>query len=904
MSRRATRAVVCATLVALIAGSTSAAFGATPVDELIAPVPIDSPTGAYVVVLEEPAAASYGGGVSGLGSTTPGEGKTFDPHSSRVQKYVEYLEERQREVAAASGVEPLATYQVTLNGFSAKLAPDAAARVAAMDGVLAVYPERILRPDAVPPTDDPRLAPADQGQRGRAVDGADDGGAGVIVGIIDTGIAPENPSFAGARLRSTPSGQPYLEGNEVVFRKADGTEFRSTRVTGEEWTKRDYSTTVIGAQQFTAGATAGGFSFDHDVLSPRDSGGHGSLTAGIAAGRSGVDATVDGTAVSSLSGVAPGAKIAAYKACVAGADPLVTTDDSCAGSDVLSAIERAVADGVDVIGYSIGGASDASAWGPEDMALYNAAVAGVFIAASAGNAGPAASSVGLRGAPWYTTVAASTLAAHAATVRLSSGFDAIGVSISVSQDTPVTAPVVYAGDTPLAGSTDANLCYPGTIDPAAVKGRIVICDRGINSSTEKSEAVADAGGVGMILANVSPGSLDAEAHAVPTVHIDATDRSALREELANESGATATLVGANVTDIATAAPQVAAFSSRGPTLAAGGGILTPDVLAPGVAIAGATQSTSTGEPTWGIASGTSMAAAHVAGLAARYIGAHPTASSDEVKSAIMTTAHNAVRADGSADVDPFAQGAGHVDAARLLDPGLVYLSGPDEWAAYAESLAAGETGESGVGDLNLPSIAIDALTHEQTISRTVTATRPGTYRVAVSIAGVDVSVSPEVLTFAASGDTHQFEATFTNSTAPVGVWSTGYLTWASDDGTSVRSPLAVRPATADAPGMVTGDGITGTAEVEITAGVTGAIEVEVAGLAPVELLVDPASAATGHSGDAHSGDENGNVAWSLDIPDGSPLAQFTLAASDDSALDLAVYRRVGTTGTHYDRRWG
>ncbi len=902
MGRRATCAAAFVTLVALIGAPASTAFGATTVDEVVAPVPLDSPTGSYIVVLEESPAAGYGGGVAGLAPTLPEEGEKLDPHSPRVQKYAAYLQKRQDEVAAAAEVEPATTYQVTLNGFSAKMSPEAAARVAATDGVRAVYPDEIFRPDAVPPAD--HLGLEDAGGAWESLGGADVAGTGVVVGVIDMGIAPENPSFAGERLRKVRGAEPYLVGNEVVFVKAGGGQFRGTRASGDGWSDADYSTKLIGAQYFATGAIDAGIALNHDVLSPLDSDGHGSQTASIAAGNAGVAATVDGMDFGPVSGVAPAAKIAAYKACFAGPDPLVSTDDTCVGSDILAAIERAVADGVDVIDYSIGGGAAASGWAPDDIALYHAAIAGVFIAVSAGNAGPGASTVGERGAPWYTTVAASTVATFEATVQLSTGFAAAGVSMSVPE-VSVSAPVVYAGEAGLGGAAEASLCYLGTLDPAVVTGRIVVCDRGTNPKAEKSQEVADAGGVGMILANVTADSLDADVHAVPTVHIDAADRAALLAELASNPGTIATLLDENLTGDDVATPQIAGFSSRGPALGAGADVLTPDVAAPGVAILGARQDTSTGEPTWGIASGTSMAAPHVAGLAALYLGAHPAATPDEIKSAIMTTAYNTVHPDGSADVDPFAQGAGHIDGGAFLDPGLLYLNGPEEWAGYlqAHGRAASDAPPVEGADLNLASIVVADLGLEQRVTRTLTAARGGTYRAAASIPGVDVQVSPETLTFAGPGDTQQFEVAFAHRTAPVEVWASGFLTWTAEDGTSVRAPLAVRPSTVDATALVTADGIAGSAEVSIVSGVTDDVALNIAGLAPLELLVDPANPVDRHSGDQNSGDANGNVSWIVDIPAGSPLARFTLEASDDSDLGLAVYRVVSATDTRYSGRW-
>ena len=899
MGLRVMRATAVALITALATGAALLGGGpatAAAADDVIAPVPIDSPTGSYVVLLDEEPAATYDGGIAGVPPTMPSADEVFDPHSRSVQKYVAHLRDRQREIAADAEVKPSATYQVVLNGFSAQMSPDAAARLAAADGVRAVYPDEIFRPDAASVSGVPAGGVLDAA-RDRA--SAETDGAGTVVGVIDTGIAPGNPAFAGERLRAVPGTEPYLDDDAVVFDKADGTRFVAGRTPGGGWNKTDYSTKLIGARFFAEGAEAAGFDFAKDVLSPADRDGHGSRVAGIAAGNADVVATVDDLDLGTVSGVAPAAKIASYKACFVGHDPEVTTDDVCVGSDLLAALDRAVADGVDVIAYAVGGGA-ASAWAPDDLAFYGAAVAGVFIAVSAGNAGPGASTV-QAGAPWHTTVAAATVRAFEATVQLSTGFSAPGVSASVQPGRSVTAPVVYAGDAARAGSADAELCYLGTLDPEAVEGRIVVCERGTNPRAEKSQEVEEAGGVGMILVNSTPDSLDADVHRVPTVHLDAVFRADLLAAIMSDPDVTATLVGENLADEGIPTPQVAAFSGRGPFSGAVD-ILSPGIAAPGVGILAAGADAADGEPTWDISSGTSLAAPHVAGLAAVLLAADPGARPDALMSALMTTASPTFEADGSVSLDAFAQGAGHVDASRMRDPGLLYLSGPQEWADHL-AFRLGDGSATPGTDLNLPSITVPAFAQETLVTRTLTATRPGTYEVAADIPGVDVTVTPATLVFSASGETQEYTVAFRNDSAPVEVWATGVLTWTGEDGTSVRSPLAVLPTSAEATALVTGDGTDGTAQVSIVSGVTGQLALDVAGLAPVELLVDPSDPAPGHSGDATSGDVNGDIAWVVDVPAGSPLARFDLDGSADADLTLTVYRVAGPTDLRYYERW-
>ena len=300
MSRNTVRAAAVVTVAALLTGTTTAtAFGATGSEEVNPPTPIESPNGTYIVLLEEDPVATYDGGEAGLRATKPADGEKLDTRSPEVEEYAGYLEERQQDVAAETGVSPEATYQITLNGFSARMSPQEAAKVAGAKGVVGVYPDEIRHPVAVPSTE--FLGLEGSGGVWESLGGEDAAGEGVVVGVVDTGIAPEHPSFAGEPLGSAPGDEPYLEGDDVVFAKADGDQFRATRVTGQDWGLDDYSTKLIGAKYFSTGAANAGFDFSHDYLSPRDGDGHGSHTAGTAAGNTGVDAAIGGIAFGAVS---------------------------------------------------------------------------------------------------------------------------------------------------------------------------------------------------------------------------------------------------------------------------------------------------------------------------------------------------------------------------------------------------------------------------------------------------------------------------------------------------------------------------------------------------------------------------------------------------------------------------
>jgi len=888
-----------------LATGISAATAAEVGEGVSPPTPIESATGRYIVVLDEKPVATYDGGESGLPATKSDDAR-LDTDSTAVREYSAFLEQRQDDVAKKAGVDADYSYTLTVNGFSAAMSPDQAAKLAATKGVQKVVPDEIRRPAAVPSTEFLGLS----GENGvwQKVGGIDAAGAGVVVGVIDTGIAPENPSFKGEPLGTTPGDQPYLDGNDVVYRKADGTDFRSPRVAdGNGWKASDYSTKLVGARYFDQGAAATGFTFEADYRSPRDGDAHGSHTASTAAGNNGVDATVEGVDFGAISGVAPAAKVAAYKACYSGPDPSARTDDICALSDLLGAINAAVADGVDVINYSIGGGAATTTLALEDQAFFNAAAAGVFVAVSAGNSGPGASTAD-HASPWYTTVAAATIPTYEGTVKLGDGWQAAGASISVPAGKDVTAPVVYARDIVASGSDPASaaLCLPGTLDAAKAAGKIVVCDRGQNARVEKSQTVKQAGGVGMILVNVTAGSVDNDFHSVPTVHIDARYRDALLAYVQNTPDATATLIGENVTGVTTPTPQIAGFSSRGPMLADGSDILKPDIAAPGVAILAAAANAEGATPTFEFLSGTSMSSPHIAGLAALYLGERPLATPAEVKSAMMTSAYDTVDADGAPVTDPFAQGAGHVDPTKYFDPGLLYLNGPADWAAFLQGKGLGDFGVQPIdgSDLNLASISIGSLAKPQTVTRTVTSTQAGTFTASVDVPGLDATVEPSTLQFGAAGETKSFTVTFSRTTAPAEQWTTGFLTWKSGT-TQVRSPIAVKPTTAEAPAEVSGTGVTGSTGVEILPGVSGDLPLSLSGLAPVQLLTDSAHPVEGHSGDQGSGDADKYVRWIVDVPEGTTLSRFDLDSSSDtgSDLDLTVSRVVSKDDLRYYERW-
>ncbi|MEW5249117.1 S8 family serine peptidase [Microbulbifer sp. 2201CG32-9] len=853
----------------------------------------------YIVQLDGEPLSSYRGNIPGVLATKPAMGRKLDRRSSAFRHYANFLKSRRDRVMSSLPKSRMVhEYENAFNGFAATMSEKEAEALRHHKDVKGVWEDRLLKPHTDSTADFLGLtrfpSPWLWGITGE----------NVVVGVIDTGIHPEHPSVADiATPRRGNRGHSIPYGSVPESFTGEGCDFGNIDFNPED-APFTCNNKLIKAKSFSEAFRSRTELADHEFLSARDPDGHGTHTATTAAGNYGVT-TPDGDMIT---GMAPRARVAVYKVCWDAQDP---DDNGCSSADSMAAIDEAVADGVDVINYSVGGSSTIFT-GADDIAFLRAADAGVFVATSGGNDGPDPQTIGTpSGVPWITTVAAAE------------------DDQSFSQAFEVTSPATVANSyEALEGSGPATLEGAGSLSGSvvvseplegcsaltnndAIAGNIALVRRGGCSFTDKYNNAADAGAVAIVVYNdgtasdrINPIVMSAPDTTIPGVMISHTDGDLIAGS-EDVSGVLDPALQISRED------RIAGFSSRGHNAGAPD-IIKPDVAAPGVGILAGISPVTNGGNLFGLLSGTSMASPHVAGVMALLKQAHPDWSPAMAKSALMSTARTNLRKTfGPEAADPFDIGAGAIRPAAAFRPGLVYDAEMNDYMAFlcgAENqpqIINSETCDNLVSDgysldssdLNLASIGIGELVGTQTVKRRVTSVAFGTrwYWASVNAPqGVEVSVSPKYLRLR-KGETAEFEVTFkVTEDAVLNDWAFGDLTWKSL-GLKARSPIAVRPMAVSVQAEVNGEGTDGSVDLPVTFGYDGNYEATVNGLA--EGLATPGSVADGDS----------EIIF-FEIPAGTDLARVALfdadvgdgSGSDD--LDLRVFGpapdfpQVGSSG--------
>jgi subtilisin family serine protease len=656
-----------------------------------------------IVKLKDAPLATYTGGVPGLAPTSPQVtgAEKVDVQSPASKQYLAYVDAQQAAFAnTALATVPSAKithkFNIVLGGISMLVPEDQVAALNSLPGVAAVYPDTLQHLD----TD---RTPAFIGATSvwTQLGGQESAGENVIVGVLDTGIWPEHPSFSDP----DPSGKPYSAPPAPAPGNTRACEFSGGANPGPAFS---CTNTLIGADRFMATYEAVAGLVAGEFTTARDDDGHGTHTASTSAGNANVHASIFGVDRGIISGIAPRAHVIAYKVCGL---------DGCYQSDSTAAVQKAILDGVNVINFSIGGGANPYADAVE-QAFLQAYAAGVFVAASAGNSGPGADTTDHRG-PWVTTVAASTAdRAFKNTVTLNGGGSSLSIKGTSLTPGVAASPVVSAGAAPYS---DLFCDHPA---PAGIfAGKIVVCQRGSTSGrVQKGFNVKQGGAAGMILFNTNAATTDQETdnHFLPTSHIQYSEGQQVLSFLTAHPGTTGSLTAG--TKDTQKGDVMASFSSRGgpgQTL----GVSKPDITAPGVQIlAGHTpQSVDIATGPQGqlfqAIAGTSMSSPHIAGSAALIKALHPSWTPGQIKSALMTTAiTKVVKENGTTPADAFDYGSGRVNLTVAGDPGLTFdVSGAD----YANPV-----NQNQLYKLNYPSVFIPALPGAATVSRTAHSVLP------------------------------------------------------------------------------------------------------------------------------------------------------------------------------------
>lgn len=702
--------------------------------------------------------------------------------------------------SSSSSPSLLYTYENSYSGFAATLTNSEVQSLQQNDAVFGIYEDTLY---TLHTTRTPEFLGLDVAGEGLAsgdkLDTSD-----VIVGVLDTGIWPESESFSDSGIPPVPK------------------RWKGECETGPEFSLSSCNKKLIGARSFSHGykmASGGGISTTDDVVSPRDTDGHGTHTASTAAGGHVGNASLLGYASGTARGMAPRARVAVYKVCY---------KSGCFGSDILAGIDKAIADGVDVLSLSLGGGSAPYFRDTIAIGAFSAIEKGIFVSCSAGNSGPTKASLA-NTAPWIMTVGAGTLDRDfPAFAVLGNGKKFTGVSLySGTGMGRKSVGLVYAGVSGRRNGS-SNLCMPGSLDSSLVKGKVVVCDRGVNPRVEKGEVVKEAGGIGMILANTAANGeeLVADSHLIPAVAVGMKIGEEIREYVRNAGRKARALLsfGGTVLNVRPS-PVVAAFSSRGPNLVTPQ-IMKPDVIGPGVNILAAWSEIAgptglekdTRKTKFNIMSGTSMSCPHISGLAALLKAAHPEWSPSAIKSALMTTAYNHDNmqnplrdaADGSLS-NPWVHGAGHVDPHKAISPGLVYDISVDDYIAFLCSLDYTPLHRqiiakrpnitcsrklSDPGQLNYPSFSIQ-FGKSRIVRYTRELTNVGAARTLYQVQvdaprSVGVKVRPSRLLFRSIGEKKKYTVTFVarkGKTPPPTRTAFGSVLWSSKTN-QVRSPVS------------------------------------------------------------------------------------------------------------------
>ncbi|KAI7743213.1 hypothetical protein M8C21_019734 [Ambrosia artemisiifolia] len=576
-------------------------------------------------------------------------------------------------------------------------------------------------------------------------------GKDVIIGVVDTGIWPESESFNDDGMSSVPS--------RWKGECEDGFQFNSSLCNKK----------LIGARYFNKGLLSNRPNLTLSMNSARDTDGHGTHTSSTATGGCVKGATYFGYGTGTAIGVAPHAH-------------------------------------------------------PIAIAAFAALEKGIFVSTSAGNRGPGLRTVH-NGTPWVLTVAASTIDREfTGMLTLGNGVSVMGLTLYPENSSLGQVIMSFVG-----------ACHKD-FDSKEVYRKIVVCFDNNNTLLDQYYNVEGRNVSGAIFIT---NSTDVELFmqsSYPVLFVDLDSGNAVMDYLkkVNNGKAKASMKFHGTRLGTKPAPTVASYSSRGPSNSCPV-VLKPDITAPGSLILAAWPDSlspavyikndlGTGfkklYSKFNILSGTSMSCPHASGVAALLKSAHPNWTPSAIRSAMMTTSDildNTFKpiqdiGDYNNPATPLAMGSGHVAPNKAMNPGLIYDINPQDYVNllcglnYTKIQIQAITRSSKVNcsnpslDINYPSFiayfqvsntSSNKVIHE--FKRTVTYVGVGrsTFMAKVTtVGGLNVSVSPEKLSFRSMNEKKSYKLRIEGSYTMEDEVVYGYLSWLdSKRKFVVRSPI-------------------------------------------------------------------------------------------------------------------
>jgi minor extracellular serine protease Vpr len=492
------------------------------------------------------------------------------------------------------GVEVLDSTETVSNSLIVRMADELAPRVEALPGVKRVRQVRQFLPEL------DHAIPLHKVPQAWNLVGLDKAGAGIKIGLIDSGIDVDHPGMQDSTLQ-TPPGFPKINADSDVA-------FTNTK--------------VIAARSY-----ANLFDPIDPDLSARDRQGHGTATAMAAAGARNTGP------LGPIVGVAPKAWLGSYK--VFGSNGIGGTSDV-----VLKALDDAVNDGMDVISLSLSSAIAAPrlAADIEVDAVERIAALGVIVVSSAGNKG-FPNTIGSPGtAPSMVTVGASWNDRTFTPGGLSiDGGPPIGAA-TAEQD--IAGPIVDPMIDVATLDQDGLACLPYPLN--SMNGRVALILRGSCNFEDKLNNTARAGAIAAVIYTTPDrpiSQMNIGTATLPVLMIGSDAGIAIKAKIASQPSVNA-LLSFDLTSVPALADGVTDFSSKGPNV---DGSIKPDLVATGSDFYTATEkSIADGElydPSgYVIVDGTSFAVPLVSGTAALIKSARPGLTAPQYRSLLINTA--------------------------------------------------------------------------------------------------------------------------------------------------------------------------------------------------------------------------------------------------------------------------